>query len=116
MRIILYTDNGLNGDPKRCVPPEHVNRTISGKRVFIYVVKDLEVRSFSVRVAPNPMTASLQETKEERPRHRRSHVKTEAEMGGIQPKAWDAWSPQNLDKAGRTLSWSLWRDFSPTTP
>ena len=59
MRVILYTDNGLNGDPKRCVPPEHVNRTISGKRVFVDVVKDLEVRSSWVRVTLNPMVASL---------------------------------------------------------
>ena len=59
MRVILYTENGLNGGPKRCVPPEHVNRTISGKRVFVHVVKDLEVRSSWVTVAPYLMTASL---------------------------------------------------------
>ena len=54
MRIILYTDNGVNGGPKRWVPPEHENGAISGKRVFVDVVKDLKVRSSRVRVTFNP--------------------------------------------------------------
>ena len=54
MRLILYTDNGVNGGPKRCVPPEHGNRAISVKRVFVDVVKDLKVRSSRVRVTFNP--------------------------------------------------------------
>ena len=44
----------MNGGPKRCVPPEHRNRAISGKMVFIDVVKDLKVRSSRVRVTFNP--------------------------------------------------------------
>ena len=36
-----------------------MNRTISGKRVFVYVVKDLEVRSSWVRVALNPIERVL---------------------------------------------------------
>ena len=54
MRLILYTDNGVNGGPQRCVPPEHGNRVISGKRVFVDVVKDLKVRSSKVKVTFNP--------------------------------------------------------------
>ena len=63
MRVILYTGNGLNAGPKRCVPREHVNRTISGKRVFVYVVKDLEVRSSWVRVTLNPIERVLKRVK-----------------------------------------------------
>ena len=44
----------MNGGPQRCVPPEHGNRVISGKRVFVDVVKDLKVRSSRVRVTFNP--------------------------------------------------------------
>ena len=40
--------------PKDVSPPEHRNRAISGKRVFIDVVKDLKVRSSRVRVTFNP--------------------------------------------------------------
>ena len=56
MRVILYTDNGVNGGPKRCVPPppEHRNRAISGKRVFVDVIKDLKLRSYRVMVTFNP--------------------------------------------------------------
>ena len=54
MRVILYTDNGVNGGPKRCVPPEHRNRAISGESVFVDVVKDLKVRSSRVKVTFNP--------------------------------------------------------------
>ena len=45
---------GVNGGHKRCVPPEHRNRAISGKRVFIDIVKDLKVRSSRVRVTFSP--------------------------------------------------------------
>ena len=40
--------------PKDVSPPEHRNRAISGKRVFVDVVKDLKVRSSRVRVTFNP--------------------------------------------------------------
>ena len=43
----------MNSGPKRCVPPEHGNRAVSGQRVFVDVVKDLKVRS-RVRVTVNP--------------------------------------------------------------
>ena len=44
----------MNGGPKRCVPPEHGNRAISAKMVFVDVVKDLKVRSSRVRMTFNP--------------------------------------------------------------
>ena len=53
MRVIFHTDNGLNGGPTWCVPLEHVNKAISGKRVFLDAVKDIEVRSRWVWVALN---------------------------------------------------------------
>ena len=28
----------------------------------------------------------------------------------------DAWSPQKLEEAGRTLPWRLWTELSPGTP
>ena len=51
MRVIFHTDNEVNGGPKWCVPLEHVNKTISGKRVFVDAVKDVEVGSHWVWVA-----------------------------------------------------------------
>ena len=48
----------------------------------------------------------------------RSPVKMEAEVGGRVlrgPKPWDPGAPR-LEKAGRTPSWNLWRDFSPVPP
>ena len=38
------TFNGLNGGPERCVPPEQVNKTVSGSRAFVDAFKDVEVR------------------------------------------------------------------------
>ena len=102
MRVISYTGNGLNAGPKRCVPPEHVNRTISGKRVSVYVVKDLEVRSSWVRVALNPIERVLVRDKRgETQTQRRSHVKTEAEMGGMQPRAWGRLEPPEAGKGSK---------------
>ena len=45
----------------------------------------------------------------------RSLVKMEAEVGGRGPKPRDPGAPR-LEKAGRTPSWSLWRDLSPAPP
>ena len=60
MSIILYTENRVNGGPKRCAPhPEHVNRALSGKRVFGDVVKDLKLSSSRVRVTFNPIKRVL---------------------------------------------------------
>ena len=116
MRIILCTDNGLNGGPKRCFPPEHMSRTIFGKRVSVDVVKDLEVRLSWVRVALDPVGRFLiRDKKGETQTQRRRHVKMKAEMAGMQPQTWGSLDPQKLEKTWRTLSWSLWRDFSPAT-
>ena len=38
-----------------------------------------------------------------------------AEMGGMQPQAKDAWSPQELEEAGGTLPRSLCREPGPAT-
>ena len=60
MSIILYTENRVNGGPKRCAPhPDHVNRALSGKRVFGDVVKDLKLSSSRVRVTFNPIKRVL---------------------------------------------------------
>ena len=45
--------------PKDVSPPEHRNRAISRKRVFVDVVKDLKVRSSRVRVTFNPINRVL---------------------------------------------------------
>lgn len=37
----------------------------------------------------------------------------EAEPGVMRPQPTDAWGPQELEEADRTLSWSLWRVRSP---
>lgn len=71
MRATLYTENGLNGGPKRCVPPpEHVTRTTSGESVSVDVVKDLEVRRYWVRVALNPANSILIRDKRGETQHR----------------------------------------------
>ena len=41
------------------MPPEHVNKTISGKRVFVDAFKDGEVKSSWVWVALNPISRFL---------------------------------------------------------
>ena len=47
---------------------------------------------------------------------RTSCRKTEAERGGRKPQAQGPLEPPKLEKAGRTLSWSFWRDLSPAPP
>ena len=49
----------MNVGPKRCVPPEHVNKTMPRKRVFVDAFKDTEVRSSWVWVALNPASRFL---------------------------------------------------------
>lgn len=39
-----------------------------------------------------------------------------AEMGGMQPQAKDAWSPQELEEAGRTLPRRLFGGISVLGP
>ena len=101
--------------PKDGGPQEHMNRSISGKTVFVDVVKDLEVRSSWVRVALNPIDKVLirdkrGETDTEKPREDGGSDGRDAAASLGTP------GTPRLEKAGRTLSWSLWRDFSPTTP
>ena len=72
---------------------------MSRKRVFVYVVKDLEVRSSWVRVALNPTERVLMRDKRgETQTQRRSHVTTKAEMGGMQPQAWGHLEPPEAGK------------------
>ena len=40
----------------------------------------------------------------------------EAETGVMGPQVKDAWSPQKLEEAGRTLPWSLQRGRGSATP
>ena len=56
---MICTFNGLNYGSKRCVPLEHVNKIISGKRVLVDAFKDVEVRSSWVWVALNPINRFL---------------------------------------------------------
>ena len=113
MRIILYTDNGVNGGPKRWVPPEHENRAISGKRVFVDAVKDVEVGSHWVWVALSLTRMFLVGDKRrgtdtgDKPHEDEGRDRQEG------PQAQGPLEPLKLEKAGRTLSWSLWRDLSP---
>ena len=65
-----------------------------------------------MRVALRPMTGSFYDTEEERPRHR-GEAPQRWEGWGHKPR--DAWSPQKLEEAGRTLPWSLWRERGPGT-
>ena len=43
-------------------------------------------------------------------------MRTEAEPEGLQPQAKDAWSPRELEGAGRTVPQSLQREPGPVTP
>ena len=56
---MIFTFNGLNYGSKRCVPLEHVNKIVSGKRVFVDAFKDVEVRSSWMWVALNPINRFL---------------------------------------------------------
>lgn len=47
---------------------------------------------------------------------RRSHVKMEAEVGGMWPQAQGHLEPKMLEEAGRTFSWSLQREHGPALP
>ena len=61
-----------------------MNVTLSGKRAFADIIKDLKMISLS-GWALNPMTGVL--IREKRRRHRREgHVKTEAETGVMNPQ------------------------------
>ena len=84
------------------MPPEHVNKTISGKRVFVDAVKDVKVRSSWAWVALNPIGKFLvRDKRREIQTQRTSCMKMKAEMGGRGPQVLE---PQKLEKAGRTPS------------
>ena len=100
----------MNGGPQRCVPPEHVNRAVSGENISVDVVKYLKVRSSPVKVAPNPIDRLLM-------RQMRKDTEEEpCEDGGTDGRE-GATSPGTPGAPeagkGRALSWSLWRDLSP---
>lgn len=46
----------------------------------------------------------------------REGVRLEARNGAMQPQAKDAWSPQELREAGRSLHGSFQREHGPETP
>ena len=72
-----------------------------------------------IKVALNPMTPTrvlVKDRGEEAETQRRSHVKTEAEMGGTRLQAQGCLEPQKLEEAVRTLPWILWRELSPAPP
>ena len=92
-------------------------KTTSGKRAFVDAFKDVKVRSSWAWVALNPIGKFLvRDKRREIQTQRTSCMKTEAEMGGRRPQAQGPLEPPKLEKAGRTLSWSLWRDLSPAPP
>ena len=86
------------------------NRAVSGKRVFVDVVKDIKVRSSRVRVTFNPTDRVLLRDKEDTVEE---PLKGRGRMGERGPQAQGPLKPLKLEKSGRTLSWSLWRDLSP---
>ena len=107
---MIFTFSGLNGGPKRCVPPEHVNKTVSGNRVFVDAFNDVEVRPSWVWVALNPVSRFLVREKSRQTQIQRTICMMRmAEMGGRGPQAQGLLELPKLEKAGRTPSWSPWR-------
>ena len=116
MRVIFHTDNGVNGGPRWCVPPEHVNKTVSGKKVFVDSVKDVEVGSHWVWVALSLTRTFLVGDKRRGTDTEDKPHEDEGRDGREGPQAQEPLEPLKLEKAGRTLSWSLWRDLSLAPP
>ena len=98
------------------MPPEHVNKTISGKRVFVDAVKDVKVRSRWVWLALNRIRMFLVRDKRRKTDTEDKPHEEEGRDGQEGPQAQGLLEPLKLEKAGRTLSWSLWRDLSPAPP
>lgn len=92
-------------------PPEHRNRTISGKSVFVYVVKGLKVRPSGVSVAPNPIERVLMRQKrrntniEEKPREGRDRRAAAASLG--MPGAPQSWKRQEEPYPGASGGTSI---------
>ena len=64
--------------------------------------------------ALNPVTSVLRRSQRgETQTQGRSHVKTEAEMGGTRSQAQGRLGHQKLEEAGRTLPWSPRREPGP---
>lgn len=107
---------GLNGGPEWCVPPEHVNKTISGKRVFVDAVKDVKVRSRWVWLALNLTRMFLVRDKRRKTDTEDKPHEEEGRDGQEGPQAQGPLEPLKLEKAGKDPILSLWRDLSPVPP
>ena len=94
----------MNGGPEWCVPPEHVNKTISGKRVFVDAVKDVKVRSRWVWLALNRIRMFLVRDKRRKTDTEDKPHEEEGRDGQEGPQAQGPLEPLKLEKAGRTLS------------
>ena len=82
--------------PQKMFAPEHVNKTVSGKRDAF---KDVEVRSSWVWEALNPISGFLiRHKRRETQTQGTSHMKMKAETGGTGHKPRDPCSPRNWKK------------------
>ena len=86
------------------MPPEHVNKTISGKRVFVDAVKDVKVRSRWVWLALNLIRMFLVRDKRRKTDTEDKPHEEEGRDGQEGPQAQGPLEPLKLEKAGRTLS------------
>lgn len=75
--------------------------TLLGKRDFAVVMKDLEMRSsWTAQVGPKSKTSVLTRNTQRRDQEKReSYVKTEPELGGMQPQAKECLGPQEAGEA-----------------
>ena len=87
---------------------------MSGENISVDVVKDLKVRSSPVKVDLNQidqfLMRQMRKDTEEKPCEDRGRDGREGatSQGPLEPL--------KLEKAGRILSWSLWRDLNPPPP
>lgn len=97
--------SGLHGGPSKNMSMSYdsMNVKFFWKRVFAYIIKDLETRASWVIWALNQMTSVLM-THRETKTEREGRVKMEAETGGMQPQAKKCLEPPG---AGRGKDFSL---------